>query len=48
MEILSIYTEYVYEARQVTTKSNYVAHRGKSGELIYPAGIVLQPVLSYV
>jgi len=47
-EILSIYTECVYEARQVTTKSNYVAYCGKSGELIYPEGIVLQPVLSYV
>jgi hypothetical protein len=46
MEILSIYTEYVYEARQVTTKSNYMAYRERSGELIYPAGIVLQPVLS--
>lgn len=48
MEMLSIYTEYVYEARQVTTKSNYMAYRGRSGELIYPAGIVLQPVLSQV
>jgi hypothetical protein len=43
-----MYTEYVYEARQVTTMSSYMAYRERSGELIYPAGIVLQPVLSYV
>ena len=47
-QILSTYTYYVYEARQVTTKGNFMAYRGRSGELVYPEGIVLQPLLSYV